>query len=421
MQHLIRQRLLAALLIAGVLGTTLDARADCAADATVEDTKRHYARGQELEREGKPRAALAAYVRAQEYTCDKNPVELPAAQRAAALALPLAQAAEQARDFETAYRLYEDGGHFAASDHALVAFVQSKPDDPHVYRRAREVLEYRASPAFQSNSKVRLSVTGAYTQDPRHLAELRKVPGVGAERAFKAEAAAFDEQYLREYVELAQSRPDDPTDVAALKPWEARMQALHRRWPNDPLKASRDALSLAHEWSVVADTPALREQIAAKRRERIEQRIVTLTRSYHRAPELLDAAIDYQTSMHIDDAAKEARVAAIRSQAASLGDEAMSQRRFVLAAEFYRVARLDAKADQAREQQQQHVKAKLQPSMDRMQKQAEELQKAFSDPKAVAQMQEQARQMQKALQEQQQANAKGNAKKADDLERELGL
>lgn len=49
------------------------------------------------------------------------------------------------------------------------------------------------------------------------------------------------------------------------------------------------------------------------------------------------------------------------------------------------------------------------------------MQKAFSDPQKVKEMQERARAMQQAIQAQQQANAKANAKKADDLEQELGL
>jgi len=56
-----------------------------------------------------------------------------------------------------------------------------------------------------------------------------------------------------------------------------------------------------------------------------------------------------------------------------------------------------------------------------MRKQAEDMQKAFSDPEKVKEMQRQAQEMQKAMQAQQQANQKTNAKKADDLEKELGL
>lgn len=409
-----------ALCIFATMSMTFKANADCAG-ASVETTKKSYARAQELDRAGKAREALGVYVAAQEYTCEPNPVELPAAQRAAALALPLARAAEQANDFDLAYRLYDDGAHFAASDRALLAFVRSKPDDPSVYSRAREIFEYRASPAFQSNNKVRLGVTGAYVANPQLLAEVQTMPGAGAERAFKSEAAAFDEQYLREYVELIQHRPEDQTDTAALQKYGTTLQAFHRRWPNDPLEASRDALSLAHAWSSVTNDRALAEKIAAKRRERLEQRILTITRSFYRAPELLDAALDYQFAVHIDTAAREARAQAIRNQAAMLGDEALAQKRLGLAADYYRVARLEAKEASAREQQRQLAMTKMQPTIDEMQKQAAAMQQAFNDPQKVKEMQEQARQMQRAIQAQQQTNAKSNAKGAAELEKELGL
>lgn len=409
-----------ALCASAAMIAAFEATADCAG-ASVADTKRRYARAQELERAGKTRDALAAYVAAQEYTCEPNTVEQPSAVRAAALALPLARAAEQAQDFDAAYRLYEDGGHFAASDRALLALARTRQDDPSVYTRAREILEYRASPAFQSNNEVRLGVTGAYTPNPQHLADIQAMPAAGAERAFKAEAAAFNERYLREYVELIQRRPEDQTDTAALQAYGASLQAFQQRWPNDPLEASRKALSLAHAWSAATNDRALGEKIAAKRRERLEQRVVTITRSFPRAPELLEAALDYQMSMHIDAAAKQSRAAAIRNQAGALGDEALAQKRFGLAADFYGVARLEAKAEQAREQQRQVAMAKMQPTIDEMREQAEALQKAFSDPRQVQELQEQARRMQQQIQAQQQANAKSSAKRADELESELGL
>jgi hypothetical protein len=402
------------------LGTSIQATADCAG-ASISDTKKAYAMAQSLERSGKLREALGAYVAAQEYTCEPNPVELSAAQRASAIALPLGRQAEQNKDFEAAFRLYDDGAHFAAADRALMALVRAKPDSPSVFNLAREKLEYRASPAFQSNNKVRLAVTGRYVPNPQHLVEVQAMPAIGADRAFKAEATAFNEQNLRDYVELVQLQPDDPMDQVAMQRFLTSQQSFHQRWPNDLLKESREALSLAHAWSSATSDRALGDKIAARRRERLEQRVVTITRAFHRAPKLLDAAIDYQMSMHIEESVKQSRAASIRSQAASLGDQAISQKRFGLATEYYRVARLDNKADAAQEQQRQIAMAKMQPSIDQMRKQAEQMQKDFSDPAKVKAMQEQAREMQKAMQAQQQANAKTRAKNADDLENELGL
>ena len=108
-------------------------------------------------------------------------------------------------------------------------------------------------------------------------------------------------------------------------------------------------------------------------------------------------------------------------QAAKLGDEASAKQRFGLAADYYGVAREEQKAQAARDKQQKLAMARMQPSIDQMQKQAEQMRAQFSDPQKVKEMQEQARAMQKQLQARQQANAKPNAGKADDLEKELGL
>ncbi len=397
-----------------------DANADCAG-TSIDTTKRRYAEAQALERADKTREALAAYVAAQEYTCEPNPVALPAARRAAALALPLARAAERANDLDAAYRLYDEGAHFAESDRALLALMRANPDDPVIYSRARDFFEYRASPAFQRNNELRLAVTGAYIANPQHLAAVRAMPAAGAERAFQQEAAAFDERYLREYVDLIQRRPEDQTDMATVQQYGAAMQAFHQRWQGNPLETSRDALSLAHAWSSITNDRALAEKIAARRRERLEQRILTITRSFYRAPELLEVALDYQMAMHIDIAARDARVAAIREQAATLGNEALTQRRFGLAADYYRVARLDTQAENARELQHEAALAKSQPMIDAMRKQAEDIQPAYGDPQQVQAMQEQARRMQQAIQTRQQMNMKTNAKAAAELEQELGL
>jgi hypothetical protein len=408
---------LTAILTVGIAFAPSSSNADCVG-ASTSTVKRSFAKAQELERGGNSEAALHAYVAAQEYTCDgPNPVELQAAQRAAALALPLAQAAEAAKDFERAYQLYDKGGHYAAADRAMLELIRSRPDDPELYTRAREFFDYRALPAFQANNKVTLRATGAYTPNPQHLAEVQTMPSNGAERALKAEAAAFNEQYLREYVEFVQSRPEELADQAAAQRYAVAANAFHKRWANDPLKASRDALALAHRWSIVTNDDAVSQRIFAKARERAEQRVVTITRSFSRAPELLDAAIEYQSMLQPDDATREARVAAIRQQAAKLGDEAAAQQRLGLAADYYRVARLDDKAQQMREQQQQLAMSRVQPSIDAARRQVEELQKAFSDPQKIKELQEQARQMQKALEAQQRANTNS----ADDLERELGI
>jgi hypothetical protein len=412
---------LAALIVAAcAFSVALQVQADCAG-ASVQDVQRRYANAQQLDRAGKLREALGAYAAAQEYTCDANPVAGRAAQRAAEIALPLGRDAEKKQDFDAAFQIYEDGGLYAASDRSLMSLVRAKPDDPSVFSRAREVLTYRNSEAFQSNNAAQLEIVGAYKSDPKHLEEVLRMPGIGVERALKAEMTAWNEQYLRELSDQVQARPEDLTNMAAVQRYSADQQAFAQKWQNDLVKQSRQAIGLASTWASVSSDEALQKKVAAQRMQRIEMRVNTLTKSFNRAPSLLDAAIDYQMMQDIDDNAKKLKAKSIRQQAAQLGDQAQAQKRFILASDYYRVARLEDKAQAAQDQAQQAAMAKMQPSIDHMRQQAEQMQKDFSDPAKVKAMQEQARQMQKAMQAQQQANAKTKTKSADDLEQELGL
>jgi hypothetical protein len=398
-----------------------NALADCAADATVADVRASYAKGQQLERDGKLPGAFLAYVAAQEYTCDPNPVEADAARRAAPLAATLGAEQEKKGHFEKAFDIYDNGGRYADADRALMALVRANPDSTYVFGRARSALENRALPAFHSNNKVRLAVTGAYHPDAKHLAEVLAMPAKGAERAFQKEAAAFNEQYLREFVQVTQSTPDDATDFEAMQAAQARFTAFAQKWPNDPLKASRDALSLAQSWASAAPDKAVSEKIEAQRKQVLEQRVATLLGKYAGAPKLIEAAIDYQLAVNLDYEVNQQRVAAIKSQAARLGEDAEKRQRLMLAAEYYSVADQREKAQAVRDRQQQQAMARMQPTMDAMQKHAAELQKQYSDPEKIKAMQAQAEAMRKSLEQQQQANAKTNAKRADDLEKELGM
>jgi hypothetical protein len=412
-------RILTTLISISCLAAAGTALADCGASGTLAGTRKAYQSGQQLERAGNASAAFAAYIEAQEPTCEPNPIEIDAARRAAALALPLGAAAEKNGDFEHAFRYYEDGGQYAAADRALMKWVRARPDDPSVFAQARETLDARTLPAFENNNQVRLSITGAYQPDPRNLAEVLAMPAKGAERAFAQEAQAFDEQYLREYVQVIQSRPDDPTDFDALQASANVQQAFAQKWGQDRLKGSRDALSLVQSWIGVSSDRAWSERTQAQRHERLEQRVATLTKSYPGAPELLEAAIDYVHAMNLERA--DTRVGTIEAQAGRLGDEASAKHRPGLAAEYYDVARQEAKARAEQERSRQQAMAKMQPSIDQMQRQAAQIQKVFSDPAKVKAMQEQARALQRSLQEQQKAKAAGKTARPDDLEKELGL
>lgn len=411
------------------LGATGNAFASCTADSTPAETQRAYVNGQKFERAGDIEDAFAAYLGAQADTCEPNPVAAQAARRAADLAVRLGSAAEKKGDYQKAFDLYDAGGQYTAADRALMAWVRANPDDPWVFTKVREALDYRALPAFQSNNEIRLRATGAYRPDPKNMAEVQAMPAQGVQRALQKEAAAFSEEYLRGFVQQVQSRPDDPTDFAATQAWMNSQQSFLQKWSQhssgDPLRTSRKALELVHSWSAATTDLALGEKLAAQRNQRLEQRVATLTKSGSGAPALLEAAITYQLAVHTDDATKRARVAAIKAQASQLGDTAKARQRHGLAAEYYSVAGEEAKAQAALDTQQKLAMNRMQPQIDQMKQQAQQLQKQFSDPAKVQAMKDQALATQKSMQQQQQANAKTsakvNAKKADDLEKELGL
>jgi hypothetical protein len=339
--------------------------------------------------------------------------------------LALGGAAEKKGAYEKAFDLYDKGGQYSAADRALMAWVRANPDEPWIFTKAREAFDYRTLPAFRSNNEIRLRATGAYQPDPKNIAEVFAMPAKGAERALQKEAAVFNEDYLRSYVQRVQARPDDPSNIAAMQAWMNSQQSFMQKWSHysseDPLKASRSALELVNAWSSATTDLALSEKLATQRNQRLEQRVATLTKSYSGAPELLEAAISYQLSVHTDDAAKRARATTIKLQASQLGDAANAAKRHGLAAEYYDVAGEETKAQAALDTQQKVAMTRMQPQIDQMKQQAEHLQKQYSDPAKVQAMKDQALAAQKSMQQQRQGNAKANAKKADDLEKELGF
>jgi hypothetical protein len=405
----------------GSLAWTASTLADCPLEGTPQDRRKTFDRAQQFENAGNVERAFYAYVAAQEPICDPNPVEVEAAKRAAPLALKLGAVAEKSGKLQEAFDIYEAGGHYAAADRVLIASARANPDDPGSYTRARQVLGDRSLPAFRSNNSVRLAATGAYQPDLKYLQEVLAMPPKGVERALQKETAAFNEQYLREYVQLMQTKPADLTDFAAMQGFGNQHQALVQKWGEDPLKISRKALSLAQSWSRASNDLGWSKQADAQIRQRIEQRVATLTKSYAGAPDLLEAAIDYQFSVFDNEEGNKARVAAIKAQAGKLGDEANAKQRYGLAAEYYSLADQDAKAQAARDTQQKMAMSKMQPSIDQMQQQAAQWQKEFGDPAKVKAMQEQAAAMQESMRQQQQQQRSNKKKQADDLEKELGL
>lgn len=395
--------------------------ADCAGHS-VDDKKRIYERARAAEGAGKKEDALRAYRAAQGYACEPhNPYEADAAKRAAPLGIELGAAAEKRGDLRRAFQAYEDGGHFAIADRIFLEITRAEAGQPSAYQSALEHYRNREG-AFLTNNAAAIKATGGYKVDPKYMVEVKAMPAKGVEWALEKERAAFDGQYLRDYVQLIQARPDDVLDAAAMQRWSSSQQAFAQKWKRDDLlKGSREALQLVRMWGLNGNDENLRKSTAMRFATLVEQRATTLRTAFHGAPKLLEEAMDYYRSLGSDNADLNGQLAAIRSQALQLADQASAKQRHLLAAEYYDVADDDAKARAARAKSQQLSMQRMQPAIEEARKQAEELQKQFDDPAQVEAMRKQAEAARQSLQ-QQRANAeKGNRKRAEDLEDELGL
>lgn len=415
-----RQLAMAMLIATSLL--TAQAFADCAGDG-VADKKRFYQNAQNFEREGKKEQALVAYQHAQGFACEpENPYEMDAARRAAPLGMELGQAAEKQGDFTRAFQLYEAGGHFAIADRVFLESIRAEQDSPSAYQRALEHFRNREG-AFYGNNAAALKVTGTYKVDPKYMAEVQAMPKRGVERAAEREKAAFNEEYLREYVQLIQSQPDDTGDFAALQRTGDAQTAFAKKWPNqDPMKTSRDALQDMRMWGMNGNDDELRKSMNTRVTSLVEQRATLLRDKFFNAPRLLGDAMEFYRVLG-SEAGVGSKIAAIRSQAKQLAADADAKQRYGLAAEYYGVAGDSPAANAARQKQQQYAMQRMQPSIDAAQKQAEELQKQFSDPKAVEAMRKQALEAQAAIQAQRKQQQKNGDKKksAEELEKELGM
>jgi len=234
--------------------------------------------------------------------------------------------------------------------------------------------------------------------------------------------AAFNEQYLREYLQLVQSRADDLTDPSAVQRTISAQQAFAQKWKQqDFIKISRESLQLARMWGLNGYDENLCESVETQYAQRIERHAQTLTQKYSGAPKLLEEAMDYYRALGSDNKNVDAQLASVRAQALKLGDDANSKQRYTLAAEYYEAAGDSAKAQAVRTKQQQLGMQEMQPSIDAARRQAEEIQKQFGDPAKPQTMREQAEAARKSIQQQQAASKQANKKGAAELEKELGL
>jgi len=389
------------------------------ADWDTEGERRHaeaaYVAGQAAERASKMAEALGHYMEAQGAP---NPNAAKAAQRAAQIAPPLASAEEKKGNHAQAATLYDQGGHFAAADRALMAAMRAKLDSPQVVGELLKRFDERASEHFKAMHKLRLEVTGPYTPDAGLVQELRTALAKGPERTLQREATAFDANYLKERVALVRSRPDT-IDVAEQMAAASRERAFLQKWPDELLKKSLGELKVLREWSEVERDQTVQASIKAQLVKRAEDRASALTAIYSGAPELLEAAKDYALAAQ-DLKPAEPRIAAIKSTAGKLGDEAEAKGQFGLAASYFQVAGESAKKQAVQKRQEQIAMKKMQPDIDDAKRAAASLREQYSDPAKVEAMRKQAMAMQAAMQAQR-PSAERAKQDTSDLQKELGL
>jgi hypothetical protein len=431
----IRTQIVASVLL--TIGATADALADCTDDYPY-NTDEAYESAQTEERAGRLTEALTNYDRATHVGCDANPIAAPAAKRAAEISKPLAAAEEKKGNFAEASRLYESGGHYADADRMLMADVRTHPDDPDRASAALVRLYNHGSPAFQVNMALRLQAAGPYAQDTKWIPELKTIVIKGIDRALQREAAAFNEQYLKESVQLRQEQPES-IDFTVQQAYVQRVQAFSKKWPEDLLKKSRAELEVVRDWAnVLGGTQwdsALADATIKRSNKRAEERAAALEQRYSGAPKLLEEAITYhemslfQQSRFSDatdaergnyEAEAKRRIQQVKTQAGKLGDEASAKDRLILAYDYYRAADDEAKAKAVEERKKQLFMAKHKTEIDEAKREMDAIKAANSDPAKREAMKKQAQEAAKAMQEQK-PDKKERAKKADDLEKDLGL
>lgn len=382
--------------------------------ATVAEVREAFSRGNTHEQKKQWEAAVEAYLDAQADVCGQpNPVAADAARRAAPIAERLAERAKAAGRTvggpeRGAYEWYEAGGHYARSDAVLLQAVRANPDDRVLYERARTHFSGRGVPSFLTNNRHRIAATRPYTPNPDTYREILAMPAKALARALEKEEKLFDRAYLKAFVALAQSRPDNPADFAAMQKAQSDEQAFARRWGEDPIGKARRELDSAQQW--LRFMPEESKRWRSRLRARAAERGHELLGKWYQAPELLTAAADYfQLAEDVSGVDK------VKRRAGELGERSQGDGRMLLAVQYFRVAGEDERAEQAIAMARENAAGGMQPSIEAQRRYAEQMRQDYSDPARIEAMRREAEAALRQMQQQQ-----GSAK-ADDLERELGL
>jgi hypothetical protein len=316
--------------------------ADCVG-VSAAAVQQHFSHGEQKAAAGKLRNALDSYVLAQAYVCDGNKLEHTAATRAAAIAKQLAPNLEKTGKLQEAFEVYEAGGYFKEADRVMLAMLEMNPDDYDLYAQALEHFNNHQQPAFQTNNRVRIAVTGDYHADNAIYNKLLQIPVAAVERLLKRESDALPDAFLRDREQLDVKIGAAATNPALLMQLQQEDARLRARWGNDRFADSLHILGDARTWANRNPDQAQQQRGLGNVNARMIQRGDQLVKSYSAAPALLEQAMNY----YIDAQAQD-RVANLKTTSHKLGETAMQKQHYMVAAIYLDLAEETEQSDEAR-------------------------------------------------------------------------
>lgn len=364
--------------------------ADCVG-VSAAAVQQHFSHGEQQAAAGKLRNALDAYVLAQAYVCDGNKLEHTAASRAAAIAKQLAPNLEKTGKLQEAFEVYEAGGYFKEADRVMLAMLATSPDDYNLYSQALEHFNNHQQPAFLSNNRVRISVTGDYHADNAINNKLKQMPAAAVERLLKRESDVLPDEFLRDNAQLDVKIGEAATNPALLMQLQQEQVRLHARWGSDRIADSLHILDDARTWANRNPDLAQQQRGLNSVNARMIQRGDQLVKTYSTAPSLLEQAMNYYR-----DAQAENQVASLKTTSHNLGESAMQKQHYMVAAKYFDLAEATEQSDEARAM---HDKMGMKDfDMDSyMQQVSQQAQQLQNSPEQMKQIQALQQQMQEML------------------------